>query len=245
MIKIHELFICDANKLGAEFLDLARRNPPRTAKPGDVNEELKLIQDQEFKRLGCSVDMELALKIYNVYRFVWCVLKKFWLNRIFLRLDSFDEETRIKRCGEDFKKNLDALNAVAIAKVNEHLSAAVENVIAGVRYFRVQSDGPRIKEVSVKNPLTPRLFLMINKNVLCFTSFYYRYFTDYGNPLTFSEHEEIMYSKNGQFLMAHNGWVMNADPLRNFAASDSNVYLRRELIAWGDSVKLRFAFLSL
>lgn len=42
-----------------------------------------------------------------------------------------------------------------------------------------------------------------------------------GGPLSWEEVE----SNKGQLVAAHNGWVMNADPLKNFALDDSLVRL--------------------
>ncbi|KAK4875160.1 hypothetical protein RN001_011582 [Aquatica leii] len=203
-IKLEEMVTCDASRLVSEFLDLARKTPS-TTQIRNPERQLKLIRDSMYRRLATTVDMQLALQLYNVYR-----------------SDTFDEDTRLKRCGEEFKKKLDELNKEAADEINLHLNVAVENTIAGIRYFRVQQDGPKVTEITIQNPIT------------------FRYFTDYADPKSVKEHEEVMYGPNSKYLMAHNGWVMNADPMKNFADSDSNVYIRRELIAWGDSVKLRF-----
>ena len=58
--------------------------------------------------------------------------------------------------------------------------------------------------------------------------------------MSLPEDEDLMNSNECEYLFAHQGWVMNGDALKDFAAPDSLVYMRRELIAWGDSVKLRY-----
>jgi len=42
------------------------------------------------------------------------------------------------------------------------------------------------------------------------------------------------------YSLANNGWIWAADPLQNFALLPSKAYLRREVIVWGDCVKLRY-----
>uniref|UniRef100_A0A4W6G5M5 Glycogen debranching enzyme n=1 Tax=Lates calcarifer TaxID=8187 RepID=A0A4W6G5M5_LATCA len=104
------------------------------------------------------------------------------------------------------------------------LSHQAANCIVGnVVYERLADHGPKLGPVNRKNPLVTR------------------YFTYPYQDMTLEQEMQLLDQpdKTCHFL-AHNGWVMGDDPLRNFAEPGSNVYLRRELICWGDSVKLRY-----
>ncbi|XP_077981674.1 glycogen debranching enzyme-like [Glandiceps talaboti] len=132
------------------------------------------------------------------------------------------EEERVELCCAAFKNYLYALNSEIDRELQADITKAVDNVICNVSYHFTQPHGPKYGKVSRQNPIVPQ------------------YFCHHGAETDVRSEEAMINTDKGAYVWAHNGWVMGDDPLRNFAEPGSNVYLRRELIAWGDSVKLRY-----
>ncbi|XP_040065011.2 glycogen debranching enzyme [Ixodes scapularis] len=207
LLQLHEFYTINVDALVDVFhqkvIDLgAPTSAPLPDKP------LTVVHHPEFLRNGSTVDMDIALRIFN----------RNW------EPDSPDAPHQIGRCCGELRRCLEQLNGTQWGLLHSHLQAAVENVVKGCRYLRLQHDGPRKQAVSRANPLVGRYFVVLTDVPV----------------LNLKEAEKLMFSERAAFVMAHNGWVMNDDPLRNFAEPGSNVYLRRELIAWGDNVKLRY-----
>ena len=60
------------------------------------------------------------------------------------------------------------------------------------------------------------------------------YFTRLPKNETTSKHP------TSALALANNGWIWAAEPLKNFSEYPSKAYLRRQVIVWGDCVKLRY-----
>lgn len=136
--------------------------------------------------------------------------------------DNVNRDARITNACNALRQRLYELNNATTNTVYGHINCAIENFLANGRWRFLDPNGPRIPAVSEKEPIM------------------WNYFTLKKKKMSVEEEEKEMHGPEGAFCMAHNGWVMSDDPLRNFAEPGSNIYLRRELIPWGDNVKLRF-----
>lgn len=94
-------------------------------------------------RLNYGVVLNTIMFYYNKFK-------------MFFRSDCFDEDTRLQQCSIQLKLKLESLNNIVYNEIQGHLDAAVDNCIGGIRYFRVQPDGPKLTNVSTDNPLVPR-----------------------------------------------------------------------------------------
>uniref|UniRef100_A0A8C1BBY1 Amylo-alpha-1, 6-glucosidase, 4-alpha-glucanotransferase a n=1 Tax=Cyprinus carpio carpio TaxID=630221 RepID=A0A8C1BBY1_CYPCA len=178
-IKLWEFFQVKVEPMVEQFRTLLQSGAKPDRSKAEGKQQLKIIQDPQFRRFGNTVDMNSALETFVPHGSVRCCM--------FEHMYTI-EKTRGTQC-----------------------------------YERLADHGPKLGPVTRKHPLVTR------------------YFTFPFEEATFEQDLELMNQpeKSCHFL-AHNGWVMGDDPLRNFAEPGSNVYIRRELICWGDSVKLRY-----
>ncbi|CAK5018372.1 unnamed protein product [Meloidogyne enterolobii] len=126
-----------------------------------------------------------------------------------------------------FNAHLIHLNEQVRQTIDGHISAAIGAIMGHVTYERVASHGPRKGLISDCSPLLTCYFLQPPQ----FSS------------QTWQEDESTLAFNPSlsPHIMAFNGWVMDcSNPLNNFAEFPSQIYLRRELICWGDSVKLNY-----
>lgn len=94
-----------------------RTRAPPSPQAEIYSSELKFDLNNDYRRKGVTIDLDNALKLYNVFR-----------------NDCFDEDTRIRKCGETFRKVLEDYNNKMKDEIESHMKYAVDNALSGVRY---------------------------------------------------------------------------------------------------------------
>lgn len=111
---------------------------------------------------------------------------------------------------EAWGKVVDVINVPLYEEWEDDTKIAIDNIRNRIRYTRLELKGG---EISKSSPLVESYFTRLAP-------------TPQSDPLVYS--------------LANNGWIWAADPLQNFAQLPSKAYLRREVIVWDDSAKLRY-----
>ncbi|CAG8477962.1 4253_t:CDS:10 [Cetraspora pellucida] len=117
---------------------------------------------------------------------------------------------------EKFEAIINEINLPFYKSYDDDVIIILENLLNRAKYLKLDPHGPKQKEISRRVPLVERYFTRIPLN------------------------EKTQKYPKGCLAVANNGWIWNANPLQDFASSESFSYLRREVIVWGDCVKLRY-----
>ncbi|KAK4992236.1 bifunctional 4-alpha-glucanotransferase/amylo-alpha-1,6-glucosidase [Elasticomyces elasticus] len=111
------------------------------------------------------------------------------------------------------------LNEVNLQFYNEYDTDAAEiceQLFNRIKYVRIDDHGPKLGRITKESPLIETYFTRLPQNET----------TKKHNPKALA--------------LANNGWIWAADVLKDNAGPKSRAYVRREVIVWGDCVKLRY-----
>jgi len=139
------------------------------------------------------------------------------LTAIFGRFDGEDQGAPDQAAAYNtITKVLDELNLSFYREYDTDIAEILEQIFNRVKYLRLDDHGPKCGLIDSKSPLIESYFTRL--------------------PINATTKKQASKS----LALVNNGWVWNADAMRDNAGPDSRAYLRREVIVWGDCVKLRY-----
>ncbi|KAI0854283.1 glycoside hydrolase family 13 protein [Daldinia vernicosa] len=111
---------------------------------------------------------------------------------------------------------LDVVNVPFYAEYDKEIGEILQQLFNRIKYVRLDEHGPKLGPIDQNNPLIETYFTRLDKAKA----------SDQLKP------EDL--------VLVNNGWVWAGNALVDNAGPKSRVYLRREVIVWGDCVKLRY-----
>lgn len=118
------------------------------------------------------------------------------------------------------KSLLEVLNLALYKTYDADVEAILRALKGGLLWENLDPNGPKEKQVDFK-----------------------RYFTILKSPEFDVESVDVstdVPDDLAAYAVVNHGWVMDGNPSVDFAGPDSKSYLRREVLVWGDCVKLRY-----
>lgn len=111
---------------------------------------------------------------------------------------------------------LDEANLPLYQEYDNEMAEILQQLFNRIKYVRLDDHGPKLGPINKENPLIESYFTRLPQN------------------------ENTAKHKKGDLVLVNNGWVWAGNALVDNAGPSSRVYLRREVIVWGDCVKLRY-----
>lgn len=111
---------------------------------------------------------------------------------------------------------LDIVNVPFYKEYDEEVAETLQQLFNRIKYVRLDDHGPKLGPINRENPLIETYFTRLPQN------------------------KRTAKHKKEDLVLANNGWVWGGNALVDNAGPQSRVYLRREVIVWGDCTKLRY-----
>lgn len=116
----------------------------------------------------------------------------------------------------NLKLVLDKLNVSFYQEYDKDVVIILQQIFDRLKYLRLDDDGPKLGVINSESPIIESYFTRLPSN------------------------SETLKHKPTSLALVNNGWIWNADAMKDHAGSGSRAYLLRQVIVWSDCVKLRY-----